>query len=269
MIVRPSYALVLAASLGALLGCKSSPLHADGATDGSTNDGSRCAGDRTTCLKGGPLGHGVACGDFGSFGSCVGDQWTCPEGMVDERACTCGGPGVGCAGASCTPDGWICPDAGADGRPDATDADGSSCAGKAPIDCARTFGANTTPGTIIICDDVAIPPTCVDGHWACVGGIDFHLCTCTSPIPPGCGCTTHGLSCSDGGPDGPNDAGRDASCDVGCAPSNAGSFCGANEQQWECHGGYDPQAFAACRDPGTNLPRYCCPTTFQPTCHAG
>jgi hypothetical protein len=66
----------------------------------------------------------------------------------------------------------------------------------------------------------------------------------------------------------PDASTSDASCNVGCAPSSQGSFCEAGEVQWACQGGpRDSKLFeASCRDPATNLQRYCCPPTFLSKC---
>jgi hypothetical protein len=93
-------------------------------------------------------------------------------------------------------------------------------------------------------------------------------------------CTPDGPVCLDAGVD--RDAGvgadagdakfdanaGDASCDVGCTPSTTSTFCQAGEVQWMCQGaGYADALFrSACRDPGTNLPRFCCPPSFLAQC---
>ena len=70
--------------------------------------------------------------------------------------------------------------------------------------------------------------------------------------------------------DGGSEASKaDAACQPGCAPMPLGSFCHADEVQWECRGSsFDPRTFSAasCRDPGTDLQRYCCPPSFLSTC---
>jgi hypothetical protein len=66
--------------------------------------------------------------------------------------------------------------------------------------------------------------------------------------------------------DGVSDAALDTSCDVGCTRSATHTFCTASEVQWECHGANRSAAFAACRDPATDLPRFCCAPSFLSTC---
>jgi hypothetical protein len=290
---------LLGAVFAGLLGCDGSPLHVDGAADGPKSDGPHCSGQpvdcvqggeatctphgwvcpdagvdagcaadaRTTCVQGTVLGDFAACADVVTFADCVNGQWTCPVGSIDPGLCRCdGAPSPGC---TCTKQGWSCREGGTDARPDTTDADGSSCIGPNPNRCVQAG----RQGAIVVCNDVSMPSICVNGEWTCEGGpfvVDVSLCTCSGAVPPGCRCSVAGWVCNDGGVDAsPADASAtDASCEVGCTVTRFGSFCQAGEVQWVCQsGGYDAHLFnTACRDPGTNLQRYCCPPSFLAMC---
>jgi len=100
----------------------------DGAVDGSLTDEAACDELPIYCAQGGPSGTGVACGGLLSPGTCVGGGWTCPKGMVDQRDCTCGEPGLACASQVCTNSGPVCLDGGAD-------ADAGS-----PVECRGQLG---------------------------------------------------------------------------------------------------------------------------------
>jgi hypothetical protein len=112
--------------------------------------------------------------------------------------------------------------------------------------------------------------------------IDQRDCTCGEPglSCPKQVCTPKGPVCLDGGTDqgAPAEGGAgdvrldavtaDASCDVGCTPSTTSTFCQSNEVQWMCQGpSWNDALFrASCRDPATNLPRFCCPPSFLSQC---
>jgi hypothetical protein len=265
---RASRLLLLAVVWLLPLGCgKSKSLTPDGST--SSGDGPACQGQPVTCVGGGPSGTGVGCNSTAQPGSCVAGQWTCPKGMVDERDCTCGEPGLSCARQTCTPDGPVCLDAGVDAD---TSVDGETC-GDAPNPfCGQVVGGT---GDIVICGDAFSTADCVGGRWTCAPGkVEASLCTCSEFHPPGCGiCTTHGWACPDGGVDaGPGDVRSDAStvdassCDPACAPQTTSAFCLADEVTWLCQGTFHAQTFATCRDPGTDAPRFCCARDFVPAC---
>jgi hypothetical protein len=160
-----------------------------------------------------------------------------------------------------------------DARPDeARDATGGADARPCALDARITCAQGSRQGDVGICADVADYGICVDGAWVCpAGSIDTGYCTCDGAPAPGCTtCTPHGYVCADAGTDAIIEADA-ATCVSGCAPAStsAGSLCSTGETQWSCQGTFDASAFAACRDPGTNLQRYCCPPSFMETCHGG
>lgn len=109
-----------------LVGCAAKE---DGAVDGDVTDDAACQDFPIYCVEGGPSGTGVACGGRLSAGTCVGGAWICPAGMVDQRDCTCGEPGLACAPQVCTNNGPVCVDGGADADAAAT-----------PVECRGELG---------------------------------------------------------------------------------------------------------------------------------
>ena len=186
--------------------------------DGSSSaDGAACKGDPIFCAGGGPSGSGISCGGLLTSGTCAAGQWTCPKGMVDERDCTCGEPGLSCANQVCTANGPVCLDAGVDadaGRDGP--ADGQTCGDAANPYCWQIIQSSD----VVICGDSAKAATCVGGAWTCpAGSVEGGLCTCTEFHPPGCGiCTSQGWACTDAGADGVGDA------DVRDGDASADSF---------------------------------------------
>jgi hypothetical protein len=123
--------------------------------------------------------------------------------MVPKTSCTCGEPGVACAGGTCTPNGWECPDGGVDadaGGDGPTDDAGCGDAGPNPY-CAQMVAV---VGELVICADSFRAATCVDDQWKCgPGDVPGASCTCAEFSPPGCNiCTPHGWACPDAGVDG-------------------------------------------------------------------
>jgi hypothetical protein len=68
-------------------------------------------------------GNLLYCGDVGVLKTCVGGQYVCPTGTVEERECTCSGPGSECR--ACASAGWQCPDGGDASAGDAADPSGA------------------------------------------------------------------------------------------------------------------------------------------------
>jgi hypothetical protein len=167
---------------------------------------------------------------------------------------------------------------GASGNGDGASGNGDGPPGNGqPVSCVQ----GGPSGTGVACNSTFVPATCVGNQCTCPKGtVDQRDCTCGEPglscLPQIC--TEHGPICLDAGvdADGSVDAGdvkldqsgADAPCDVGCTPATTASFCQANEVQWTCQGaGYADALFrSACRDPGTNLPRFCCPPSFLAQC---
>lgn len=154
---------------------------------------------------------------------------------------------------------------------------GSACLGD-PIGCVQ--GAPW--GTGVGCGGLGIVGICVGGQWTCPKGmVDVRDCTCGEP-GLSCAnqvCTADGPICLDASVDADADTdaatdsrseggATDASCDVGCTASAAGSSCQVTEIQWMCQGaGWADALFrASCRDPGTNIQRFCCPPSFLAQC---
>jgi hypothetical protein len=56
-------------------------------------------------------------------------------------------------------------------------------------------------------------------------------------------------------------------CPTGCEAQSSG-FCGSEQVTWVCTSTFVPNVFldAGCTDPATQVPRYCCPSTFKPEC---
>jgi hypothetical protein len=54
---------------------------------------------------------------------------------------------------------------------------------------------------------------------------------------------------------------------MGCEPEQ-NAFCGEDLVTWVCSGAFDYQSFmdAGCMDPGTQVPRMCCPAEFLSEC---
>jgi len=172
-----------------------------GGSAGTTVPNGSCSGEPIGCVQGAPLGTGVACGGLVTPASCFEGHWECGN-LIPQTSCTCGEPGVACAGALCTPNGWVCPDGGvdADAGHDAP-ADGAGCGDAANPYCGQSVGG---PGPLVICSDYFKAATCVAGQWTCEADwIPSSSCTCSLSAPPGCNvCTPHGWTCPDGGVDG-------------------------------------------------------------------
>jgi hypothetical protein len=60
----------------------------------------------------------------------------------------------------------------------------------------------------------------------------------------------------------------DASCTTACKRERPGVICHADEVSWVCQGSFAARQpfIAACRDPGTDAIRYCCPPSFLAMC---
>jgi hypothetical protein len=135
----------------------------------------------------------------------------------------------------------------------------------------------------------------VDGEWVCTkdcgGGMCVDGSTCGTPDPSGCGsnddcassevcmpsalavCIPLRCACAPlgGAWQCEEDCGGGVCvrpmCPPGCEQQPAGN-CGDDMSMWVCTSNFDPTVFrdGGCRDLGAQVPRYCCPSTFQPVC---
>jgi len=163
----------------AFVGCASAKN--GGGDDGSLTDGAACHEAPIYCVQGGPSRTGVACGGLLGASTCVGGAWACPAGMVDQRDCTCGEPGLACVPQVCTMSGPVCLDGGA-----AVDAGGGGVApadacrgdlGEVGVGCPALFDG--APGNVPSCTQVGVQQV-----WTCGDVVALSL-----------GVGAHGVDC--------------------------------------------------------------------------
>ena len=226
-----------------------------GATSGGTNPIGGTAG--SSSMTGGRSTAGsTATGGGGMSGAGVGGGGMSGTfGTAGERGCGLPAPG-GCprtpcrldqtcrlASGRCIPSQcdciygeWVCTKDCGGGMC----VDGSSCGTPDPSGCANdddcAMGEACMPSTLAVCIPLRCACAPMGGTWQCEedcgGGV------CVRPT-----------------------------CPSGCEPQANGA-CGSERVTWVCNGQFTPREFldAGCTDPGTQVPRFCCPPTFKPEC---
>lgn len=286
--VRAAVAVVTAVLLA---GACSGQSTSDSDSHGNEKGGSSSSGTAgaTSGTSGSSTG-GTASGGFSGTSPTGGAAGT--AGKSTGGSSTGGSSTGGDAGVGGTGGGGTSGDSGAAGEGGA-----AGCEGPAPGGCPARKCADGQ--TCVLTSGVCSPSQCecVDGNWACtddcgggrcIDGKDF----CTTPDPSGCGSNA---DCPDGDVCMPsplavciprlcacNALGNTwtcreectggvcvrPSCPTGCTPQ-MGGLCGSDRITWVCTSSPFPsEEFrnGGCTDAGTQVPRYCCPTTFKPEC---
>jgi hypothetical protein len=243
-----------------------------GGASGTTTGGSG-SGDDDDVPTGGTTTGGSASG---------GSSGTFPTGGTSPT----GGAATGGSAGSNT--GGLAGEGGSAGEP-------SDCEGPAPGGCQ--FSGCPSGQTCTLASGACIPSRCdcVNGEWSCTRDCNGGFCadgpsSCATPDPSGCEtnddcaagkvcaqpaiavCIPTGCACGFGSWQCREDCGggvcTEPTCPAGCEAQPRG-LCGEDEVTWVCTTSPIPvEEFmnGGCVDQFTQVPRYCCPSTFKPEC---
>jgi hypothetical protein len=253
-----------ASSGGSATGSGGTSSGASGTTSGGTSSGD----DDDDGPIGGTTTGGSASGGSGS---------TTPAGGTAPTGGTAGSSTGGTAG-----------EGGSAGEP-------GECEGPAPGGCQ--FSGCPSGQTCTLASGVCVPSRCdcMNGEWACTLDCGGGRCvdgpsSCATPDPSGCEtnddcapgkvcaqpaiavCIPTGCACGFGSWQCREECGggvcTEPTCPTGCEPQPRG-LCGEDEVTWVCTTSPIPvEEFMSggCVDQFTQVPRYCCPSTFKPEC---